>query len=291
MKSILHVIDTTGPGGAETVFIELADRLRHCGYRSVVVIRGSGWVHEELQRRGLQAHIVAAKGSFNISFLKSLIRLIRTERIDVIQSHLLGANIYCAMAGALTRTPVVATFHGKVDVGPNERLRWLKLQLMNFGVKRFVTVSKRLGKEICSEGLLNIAKSTVIYNGIDLGRYGKVAQRYLRASLGLSDAAILIGSLGNVRPAKAYDVLIKAAPAVIRQHPNVHFVIAGDIKQSVMSKLEPLLVQSGVAAHIHFLGFSHDSAAFLAELDLFLLCSVSEGFSISTIEADRKSVV
>ncbi len=284
-KTILHVIDTTGPGGAETVFIELADRLRECGYRSIVVIRGPGWVHDELLRRGIQPHVLPAKGSFNFSFLWALVRLVRSERVDLIQSHLLGSNIYCAMVGMLTGRPVIATFHGRVDVDPNERLRWLKLQLMNSGVSQFVTVSKRLSEEIQREGLLDARKTTVIYNGIDIGHYGKERPRQLRARLGLPDDTVLIGSLGNVRPAKAYDVLIKAAPLVVQHFSSAHFVVAGDIKRSLMEQLQPLIDQSGVASHIHFLGFSDDSAAFLSELDVFLLCSKSEGFSISTIEA------
>ena len=53
MKTILHIIDTTGPGGAETVFIDLATRFPKEKYRSVVVIRGKGWVYDELCRRGV----------------------------------------------------------------------------------------------------------------------------------------------------------------------------------------------------------------------------------------------
>jgi glycosyltransferase involved in cell wall biosynthesis len=285
MKSILHVIDTTGPGGAETVFIQLADRLRERGYRSVVTIRGPGWVHDELLRRGLTPLLIDAKGAFNWRFLRALIGIIRRERIAVIQSHLLGSNVYCALAGLLTGRPVIATFHGMVDVNPNERLRWLKLQLMNRGVRRFVAVSAGLRDAIRGAGLLNPAKTAVIYNGIDLARYGKSARRELRQRLGLDDAAILIGSLGNVRPAKGYDQLIRAARAVIDRYPQAHFVIAGDIKKSLMATLEPLMREQGVAQHIHFLGYSDDSAAFLSQLDLFLLSSTSEGFSISTIEA------
>jgi len=286
MKAVLHVIDTTGPGGAETIFIELADRLRARGYRSIVLIRGPGWVYNELLRRGLTPLVVEAKGKFNWRFLRELVRIVRRERIDVIQSHLLGSNVYCALAGLLTRRPVIATFHGMVDVNPNERLRQLKFQLMNWGVRRFVAVSNNLSAAIRAEGLLNPAKTEVIYNGIDLARYGhRPAQSALRQSLGLRDDAVLIGSLGNVRPAKGYDVLVKAVRPVVESYPNVHFVIAGDIKASLMSELERLMASEGVAEHIHFLGYSDNSAEFLAQVDLFLLSSISEGFSISTIEA------
>lgn len=284
-KTILHVIDTTGPGGAETVFIELADRLRQRGYRSVVLIRGPGWVCDQLRTRGFEPYIVDAKGSFNWRFLRELLRIIRRERIDVIQSHLLGSNVYCAMAGLIARKPVIATFHGMVDVGPNERFRGAKLWLMNRGVRRFVAVSKNLRDAIEREGLLDANRCEIIYNGIDLARYGRSDNRELRERLGLHDTAVLIGSLGNVRPAKAYDLLIRAVPQVIAAKPDAHFVIAGDPKNSLQKQLSALANELGVTDRVHFIGFCNDSAGYLAQLDYFLLTSTSEGLSIATIEA------
>lgn len=284
-KTILHVIDTTGPGGAETVFIQLADKLRQRGYRSIVVVRGPGWVYEQLLARGITPRIIAAKGSFNWRFLRELVRLIRREQVDVIQSHLLGSNVYCAMAGLLTRRPVIATFHGMVDVGPRERFRGLKLWLMNRGVTHFVAVSKSLRNAIDREGLLDPNKCEIIYNGIDLSRYGKTQSRDLRDKLGLSDDALMIGSLGNIRPAKGYDLLIRAARRVVDNFPQAHFVIAGDPKSSLQRQLDELCRQECLTDNVHFVGFCSDSAAFLAQLDYFLLSSTSEGLSIATVEA------
>lgn len=71
MKTILHTIDTTGPGGAETVFIDLATRLPKDKYRSVVVICGKGWVYDELYRCGVKPILLDAKGSFNWRYLYS----------------------------------------------------------------------------------------------------------------------------------------------------------------------------------------------------------------------------
>jgi glycosyltransferase involved in cell wall biosynthesis len=284
-KTILHVIDTTGPGGAETVFIQLADRLRQRGYRSVVVIRGPGWVCDQLTRLGLEPHIIDAKGSFNWRFLRELLRLIRRERVDIIQSHLLGSNVYCAIAGAIARRPVIATFHGMVDVGPRERFRALKLWFMNRGVSRFVSVSKNLLEAIHREGLLDPARCEIIYNGVDLSRYGKNDRTDLREQLQLPAAAILIGSLGNIRPAKGYDLLVRAARRVVDVYPQAHFVIGGEPKSSLQRELDALVAELDLAGHVHFLGFCADSAAFLGQLDGFALSSTSEGLSIATVEA------
>jgi glycosyltransferase involved in cell wall biosynthesis len=108
--------------------------------------------------------------------------------------------------------------------------------------------------------------------------------------LKLSSENIVIGSLGNVRPAKAYDVLVRAAAMVVASNPQVHFVIAGDKKADLMADLEVLMAQLQVSEQMHFIGFLDDSAGFLAQLDMFVLSSSSEGFSISTIEAMATSL-
>lgn len=286
IKTILHVIDTTGPGGAETVFINLADGTRDKGFRSIALIRGKGWVYEELQRQNIETVILDCKGSFNIRFLLNLCKLIKKERVDIIQSHLLGSNIYCAMAGLLTRKPVFATFHGAVDVSKNERFLKLKAWFLNKGVTKFIAVSKGLLEEIRQSGLLNANKAIVIHNGIDTSKYYKRDSKKIRSDLQLGHDAILVGSLGNVRPAKSYDVLIKAAALLVKVSPDYHFVIAGDTnKEPLMSELRALIDDLNVGKNIHFIGFQNDSAEFLGQIDIFLLTSSSEGFSIATVEA------
>ena len=286
MKTVLHVIDTTGPGGAETVFINLADKIRAHGYRSVVLIRGKGWVYEELQRRKLDTRIMDCKGSFNVHFLWQLIRLIQKEKVDIIQSHLLGSNIYAAMAGLITRKPVFATFHGAVDVSNSERYIKSKCFILNAGVTKFITVSQGLREEIRATGLISDKKTTVIYNGIDQSRYHIRKSEQLKKNLALPKDAILVGSLGNVRPAKSYDLLLNTAALSIERDNRLHFVIAGDTsKTHLMEKLENLSQQLNIDNHIHFIGYQEDSANFLGMMNVFLLTSNSEGFSIATIEA------
>ena len=285
MKTILHVIDSVEAGGAETVFVQLAELMRSRGNRSIAVVNGEGWASRELRRRQIEPMIIDAGGAFNVGLVRALARVVREQRVDLIQSHLLGSNVYCALAGAIARVPVVATFHGMVDVSPNERLRWLKFMIMNVGVDRFVAVSHRLRDAIDAAGLLNPRKTTIIYNGIDFDRYRGPFSRSLRAKLGLAEGARLVGSLGNLHPAKGYDLLLAAVPGILRRAPDVHFVIAGALKEPIASELRQAAEALGVGRHVHFLGFIDDSAAFLGELDLFLLSSTSEGFSIATLEA------
>ncbi len=285
MKTLLHIIDTTGPGGAETVFIDLVSHLPEQDYRSIVVIRGKGWVYEELNRRNIKPIILDAKGSFNWRYLKKLVGLIRREKVDLIQSHLLGSNIYSALAGLLSGRPVVATFHGAVDVSEQERLLSLKFAVINAGASAIVAVSESLRDNIVSRTTLQVKKTRVIYNGIDTADFQRPGKNVLRERFSWANDAVIIGCLGNVRPAKAYDVLLRAAAFVKNANNHFRFVIAGDYKGKLYQRLLKLRAELELDDEVCFLGFIDDPADFLSNIDLFVLSSSSEGFSIATIQA------
>ena len=283
MKTILHTIDTTGPGGAETVFIDLASRLDRERYRPVVVIKGRGWVYDELHRRGIEPLLVDASGSVNLRYLWQLARIVRRHKVDLIQAHLLGSSVYGALAGMLTATPVVATFHGAVDISPDERLVGVKFGAINRGAGRIVAVSESLRRDIAERTPLDAAKTTVIYNAVEAQHYARARSSRLRQAFGWSETDLIVGCLGNVRPAKGYDLLLQAA-AGLRAAP-LRFVIAGQGKPGLYDRLLAQRARLGLEDRVQFLGFVADAPEFLSNLDMFLLPSTSEGFSISTIEA------
>ena len=285
MKNILHIIDTTGPGGAETVFIDLASKLPKDKYNSIVLIRGKGWVYEELKRRNLEPILMDAKGSFNWRYLNRLMGLIKNERVDLIQSHLLGSNVYASLAGLMTRRPVVSTFHGAVDIGENERLKGLKFSVINLGSQAIVAVSNDLRKNIINRTSLLKKKTMVIYNGINTSEFNLPHTNDLRERFSWSMDDKIIGCLGNIRPAKGYPVLLKSIVLLKKRNPHFRFVVAGQGKQGLYDELLEMRKKLGLEEHVKFLGFVDDPAWFLSNLDLFLLTSNSEGFSIATIQA------
>lgn len=285
IKTILHTIDTTGPGGAETVFIDLVTRLPKEIYRSVVVIRGKGWVYEELGRRGVVPILLDSKGSFNLRYLWQLRELIKREGVDLIQSHLLGTSVYCSLVGLMTRKPVISTFHGSVDVGENERLKGLKFAAINAGASRIVAVTDSLLDDITNRTSLKEYKTSVIYNGIDTSAFIRPRSHSLRLKYGWGEDEIIIGSLGNIRPAKGYDILLKAAALLEHSKHSYRFVIAGQGKGELYDELLALRKKLKLEDNVQFLGFIDDAADFLANIDLFLSSSISEGLPLSAIQA------
>ncbi len=280
MINVLHTIDTTGPGGAETVFLQLLRRLDREMYNPVVLIRGKGYVYDQLLEMGIKPHIVDAKGSFNIGYLLNLVKIIRKYKIKLVQSHLFGSNVYCSIAGLLTSVAVISVFHGLVDFN-NESYRSLKFWLINAGSKKIVFVSEFLKELTLQSFKFNESKITTIYNGVDIEKYTSESNEHEYEFIDKDKFNIIC--VGNIRRPKGYDVLISAA-ADIKSQP-INFIIIGDKDPVIYHELTELADNLGVRSLFNFIGFRHDVADILKHVDLFVLPSTSEGFSISTIEA------
>lgn len=285
MKTILHLIDTTGPGGAETVFTNLLRELQQTEFHNLVVLRGEGWVADQVRELGISPHFIDSKGSFNLGYIRALRRMVIDERVDLIHAHLLGSNVYGALLALICRKPMIATFHGAVDVAAGERFLKTKFLLIGIGASKIVCVSKRLQQELAERSPLPAHKVKLIYNGVDPEAYNNIPTSGLKEELGLPEDTVLVVSIGNIRPAKGYEYLVNAAVSLSELNQNIHFVVVGHQKEELFNQLQNQITQAPKQPNIHWLGFRQDVASILQQADIFLLPSISEGFSISTVEA------
>ena len=155
---------------------------------------------------------VFAMGVYMLSGLSRVLRLILKEKPDVIHGHwIVPAGLIAALAGFLTRTPVINTARG-MDVRVSEK--GLVRLLFDLAVKlsQHVTV---VSEAMRSRPSLSAAE--VISSGVD--------EAFFRIAPDRSSKTIL-----HTRALeKVYDVeaLIRAVPLVLRQEPQARFVIVG----------------------------------------------------------------
>ena len=283
MTNVLHVIETGGPGGAETIFLELATGLDQTRFATRCAVPYSGWLSAALESHGVEPIVVRTRrGRFDWPLFADLIRLIRVHRIGLVQSHLFGANLYSSLTGRLLGVPVVSTFHGLVDLGAHNRLTRLKWRLVSAG-SHVVFVSNALRSAFAAVGLAPAA-STVIPNGVDTDAFAPDPNPRLRAELRVGPDAVLIGAVGNIRPAKSYDVLLRVA-AACRDDPRLVFIVAGEASPALSPGLDALARDLGVADRVRFLGLRSDVAQLLNACDVCLNTSSSEGFSLTCVQA------
>jgi glycosyltransferase involved in cell wall biosynthesis len=160
----------------------------------------------------------------------------------------------------------------------------LKLGTVKRAASAVVVCSNYLQKALEEAGFSS-HKIVRVYNGIEADRFAVLSPGSLRAELGCSNGTRLVGMVANVRESKGYEYFIRAARLVTDSMPQVRFVAIGEVDVSIGSRLSSLQRELGLDNQLSFLGFRRDLARLLGDLDVFVLSSVSEGFSLATAEA------
>ncbi len=151
------------------------------------------------------------------------------------------------------------------------------------GAARVVAVSEENRKTLETIYGLPASNIEVVYNGVDLARFEGPVAGDLRAELGLRSEQPVVLCVARLLSNKGHRDLVAAAPEILRRHPDVHFVFAGDGDQR--TALEGQIVSLGLMGRFSLLGFRADVAALMRASDLFVLPSLAEGFALSLIEA------
>lgn len=282
---VLHLIDTGGPGGAETVFSVLAKRLSDVGWAAVPVVPDEGWLLEHLEKSGLEPVLLPNQGAFDVGYLVRLVRLLEKTNADLLHAHLLGSGVYGSVAAAIRRIPMLCTFHGTVDLEEPRLRSRVKFRLLDRSSNRIVFVSDALRENLLERAPISRARTEVIANGIDIDRFDVTASGDFRRELGVGPDEVLVGAVGNVRPAKDYGLFLQAAARLRARDSRFRFVVVGDNDNELFEGLHRQMVRLDLDGAVTFTGLREDVPAVLSDLDIYVLTSSSEGFSLSTIEA------
>jgi glycosyltransferase involved in cell wall biosynthesis len=285
-KDILFIIESSETGGAESVFAELIKRIDRKLYTPHVALLYKGWLFDRLKSEGTYPHLIPSrKGGFDFRLLKGIETLIRKYDIDLIHSHLFTTNVYASASGALTGVPVISTFHGTMDVAWTDRLKKLKWQAINCFSSRIVFVSQYLLNYFVVNKLARGIKSQVVYNGIDIERFRSGPDRATaRRSIDLPASSFVIGCVGDMRPAKDYTSALLAATQIKKIIPDFKLVIVGTMTE-LHNELMNLRHSLGLGSDIQFLDFRPDIENVFPAFDVYLSSSMSEGFSLTVVEA------
>ncbi len=154
----------------------------------------------------------------------------------------------------------------------------------------WISLTQSMRDEVLTYTRMPDEKIRVVPLGTDLHQFdpSHFDKKQARASFGLPRGGFLVGVLGRLDAQKGQDVLLRAVPQVVKDHPNVHFVIAGDEtlgEPGFRSYLTGLCIALKIENRVTFLPFTNDVARLLAALDVFILPSFSETFGLVVVEA------
>jgi glycosyltransferase involved in cell wall biosynthesis len=284
---VTQVVHDFEGGGLETLVAEMARKFDPQRVTpSVVSLSGRvGRLGEELE--GVVNHMLAVRSIPTISLLLPLAvrRAIRETRPDVVHIHS-GVWLKAALAARLAGVrAIVYTEHGREHDDPRI-VRLLDRQAARM-TDVVVTVSTRLERYLHERVGIPLAKLTTIQNGVDTNRFSPGAPSIAaRTALGIPSGALVVGSVGRLEPVKAYDRLVRSVAMLleggqIAEAPYV--LLCGDGSQR--AALQALAASLGLGDRVRFPGWVANPVDAYRMMDVFVLPSISEGLSVSLLEA------
>ncbi len=210
---------------------------------------------------------------------------------DIVHTHASKAGALGRRAALALNVPTVHTFHGHVlegyFPGPIERtFRALERRLAR-RTQRIVAVSHATADDLIRLGIVPEERVTVVPPGIDLGGLTAIRARssYLRRLIGAGEEALLVGIVGRLAPVKRPELALEVFDLLAERYPALHLVFVGDGEGRRALERRIQGGREAVQRRVHMVGAQPNMVAVLADLDVVLSCSRSEGLPVALIEA------
>jgi glycosyltransferase involved in cell wall biosynthesis len=248
--------------------------------------------------------LIGARPLRAVRRIAALVRLLRRERPDVLQSHLFPSNVAGRFAGWLADVPVRLS----MNAGPYflESPIFDRVDVLTSRLDTRVIASCEYTRRLYIEKGVAADRVALVYYGSRAGRFDPATAdpQRLRRDLGLPAEVPLIGMVAYFYPPavagpevsprlagrgiKGHDILLRALPRVLARLPRAHVACVGDgwgpLGVAYQGEMKALAASLGVSHAVTFTGHRTDVVDILAGVDVAVQCSRSENLG-GAIEA------
>ncbi len=204
------------------------------------------------------------------------------ERGDVIHGHDWMSIPACIAARRITGRPFVLHIHSLEYDRSGEAVNKEIYARERFGMEaadRVIAVSHYTKEMIVNRYGIAREKIFVVHNAVTAAE----GRRIYRAPGGGDEKCVLF--LGRITYQKGPDYFVEAAARVLRELPEVTFIMAGS--GDMMTRMIEKVAALKIGRRFHFTGFlqGRQVEEAFARADLYVMPSVSEPFGLTPLEA------
>ncbi|MFZ1994138.1 MAG: glycosyltransferase [Solirubrobacteraceae bacterium] len=280
---VLSVLDSpTDQGGAERFALGLVSHLPRERFEPWVCSTrfATPEASELLADAGVSHISLRRTGKLDVHRLAGLALLLKAGRFDVVHAHMFGSNVWGTVLGKLCGVPVIIAHEHNWSYTGELMRRMIDRHVIARYATRFVAVSESNRTRMIELEGIPAEKVLVLPTAYIPHRVTDPSD--IRAELGLSPSARVIGVAATLRVEKALEVMISAQAEVVQSSRDAHLVIAGDGPRR--EALEAQVASMGLTGHVHFLGARRDVTAILETVDIGALSSDWEGMPLFVLE-------
>lgn len=281
---ILNIMQCTNLGGMEQASLLTMRALASRGHQCrVLSLNPVGKLGPQLEQEGIGVSGMEYRGRGGWRSYPEIRRRVTSESTDrvLMTGHSLAAMLALDPSHRERRVLTMHFHHGGVM---SERLWRLiyRVSAKRFRAIAFMTDFIREEAEAIYPPLRSIAR-TVPYPFIVPELLTALTKAKAREALGLPADAKVIGNGGWLIRRKRFDVFLRVARAILSEHPDAVFVIAGDGPER--ANLDQLARELGVHDHVRWVGWQADMKQLYLSLDLLLFNSDWDALGRTPLEA------
>lgn len=261
-------------GSMEEYAVHLSRALTQRGWRSILVFSGplAATVSPHFEGSGAVIEVFEDAGTFKR--YRSLVRILRTYRPDIVHFHFFNVFTVLPILASLSRPRAVFfTDHVREGEGISWKtkvqcLLWDRVVLRLLGT-RVLAVSDHIKRTLVNKFKMAPGRVQVLYNGVNLRRFQALdpdQATSLRNELHLQSGQAVVICASNLRPEKGISDLLAAAKEVLANKPDCIFLIVGD--GSMADKLETEAEELGIERSVRFTGLRSDVDRLMGLADL-----------------------
>lgn len=240
---VCHVITRLIVGGAQENTLASCVGLRARGYEVDLVVgpqTGSeGSLHEQARAAGVPMIVLpelvrAPNPLADLPAARALVRLFRERRYDLVHTHSGKAGFVGRWAAWRAGVPIIVhTIHGpsfyryQNPVG-NWLFCWAEKMAAEW-TTQFVSVADAMTQQYLAAGVGRPNQYVTIRSGMNVRAFLEARpDEELRQRLGLAPGDVVVGKVARLFRLKGHRYLFEAIPRILREFPNVKFLLVGD---------------------------------------------------------------
>ncbi len=287
---ILHVIDTLGLGGAQTILKAVFDQQSEQDNIFIFALRQRD-ITIEINHPNITIYESTAKWS--LAPIIALKNFVKEHNIDILHCHLFKSSVIGYLTKKLFCPQVKLIFHehGQI-VGSDTNSKTLDFVYDNFNrfasssVDLFIAVSNAMKNLLVEKGKVRESKILTLYNFVDLDKFKntftqKEIDEY-KKELNLNNNDFIVGFAGRIIPRKGWRTYIETAKILCSQYDDIRFLIAGD--GADREEMLALIKQYNLSEKVHYLGYVKQMPKYYLSLNCFVMPSHFEGLPMSQLE-------
>lgn len=251
---------------------------------SVGCLVEKGFLSEMLAELGVETSLLPRMApGVSVIFPWQLIKFIKKSDCDIVHTHSGSWSIVAAACAFIPRIRLVYTDHGRFF--PEIRHRIFSDRVAIHFTDKVVAVGDPLRRYLIEKVGIPANKVITIRNGIDTERFSASAEnrKKARREFGLTGDNVVIGVVARLSQVKNHRLLFNAFKVLNRDFPQTRLLIIGDGPLRI--ELEQLVESYRLKKVVIFAGDRSDVPVLLSGVDIATLCSLSEGISLTILEA------